>query len=439
MGANSTTTRQVITREHKRQVIAQGQRGPKGDPGSGGGGGSASTTLTRSPEVLGEYFLLSLVDASAFNSEELPVYLRNGEDSISGQIAGTHEDDPDDCAENQVLVHPWSGGSGTSGDPTQIPEGTLVTFSGRPGVDGNNGIGPVEMVGNIADIGSAFIINFAGLGDLGGSFGALFSLNEWIQTDDGNGNSLRARVSVAQSSTGSITVAKAGATINGNPTLITGCIVTIANGLDGAPGAPGDPGTPGDPGAKGDKGDKGDQGDPGTPGAGGIVLPYSNIGYYTQAFNNTSNQSVVNGTLTARRTVIEADITLAQLMVLALGTGVHLRVGVFADTGGLPDTLIVDAGQIDVSGSGEPTVASSEMLPAGVYWFASEVQGGDASLQCTAGGNAYFGLVPIQHPYNTGPINAFSRPGTGGALPATWGATYNEVNGGVPIIWFKTT
>lgn len=109
----------------------------------------------------------------------------------------------------------------------------------------------------------------------------------------------------------------------------------------------------------------------------------------------------------------------------------RVRMGIYADNGGLPGALIVDGGPVDYTDPGvRVSVSISQPLVRGWYWIAGCTQTGEAQFR-GAGVNANPSYSQLASDY--GFVSWYQASGTHtGALPAnpTWVA---GTNFGVPL------
>lgn len=89
-----------------------------------------------------------------------------------------------------------------------------------------------------------------------------------------------------------------------------------------------------------------------------------------------------------------------------------VRLGIFRDTAGLPDALIIDAGTIDSTGAGFKEIVISQSLAPGLHYLAACAQGGAPGV---AGCEV---LSPM--PLNTGSYTSstYIQPAVAGGFPA---------------------
>jgi hypothetical protein len=163
--------------------------------------------------------------------------------------------------------------------------------------------------------------------------------------------------------------------------------------------------------------------------------------WYTFPGGGNAQNTATNGWLSASPIYIAQPVTVSNLAIVSVAglAGSLARLGIYRDTNGQPDVLMVDGGTVDSSGVGAFGVTLSTVLTAGWYWLAVAAQG-SAGLKCTStvGGNAERGIgwgVP-----STGPGGLYESAGVlnlgpiSGALPSPWGAT-RVLHTTVPFVW----
>lgn len=119
--------------------------------------------------------------------------------------------------------------------------------------------------------------------------------------------------------------------------------------------------------------------------------------------------------------------------VVTTGAGSATRLGIYNDSDGKPDTLLLDAGTVDSSTStGFKEATISQVLNNAWYWLVCVAQGGVAPNVrdlITIHQGAWLGDTSVP----TAQKLVYYRDTVSGALPATWGATVNTLNY-VPLI-----
>lgn len=161
--------------------------------------------------------------------------------------------------------------------------------------------------------------------------------------------------------------------------------------------------------------------------------------FYAPSFAATTNNAPAANTLIAQPFYVPASQTFTKLTVVCT-TGVAAttaRMGIYSDTSGKPDALVIDAGTVATTGSGNKSVTfgTPQTLAAGWYWLCVVSQGGAPTYQASTGNNVVqVGEVPTTDPFNNGPAHGYSQGSVSGALPSPWGATATPLQI-APIVW----
>lgn len=100
-------------------------------------------------------------------------------------------------------------------------------------------------------------------------------------------------------------------------------------------------------------------------------------------------------------------------------TGSTVRLGIYADSGGLPGALLVDAGTVDTATAGDKVLTIAQTLSRGRYWVAAVAQGGAPTLGTVTGVSPYVGKPTVS---GSGHTAAYHVTGVTGALPGSFGA-----------------
>lgn len=157
--------------------------------------------------------------------------------------------------------------------------------------------------------------------------------------------------------------------------------------------------------------------------------------YYGGAYTLGSNGALTQNTLYAIPFWVGPPQTFTKIVVASLGVASsHVRVGIYADDGtSKPGNLIVDAGQLDTSTSGEKT-ATINVTVSGLIWVAGVAQ--DAAASTTRMGGTFSPFLGHVSSYAQGPSLAYSQGSITGALPNPWGSTYTDVTAAntVPLV-----
>lgn len=165
-------------------------------------------------------------------------------------------------------------------------------------------------------------------------------------------------------------------------------------------------------------------------------LPYRTGGtfYYAPQHGVESAVALVAGTLYAIPFFVPVATTFDSIGVVASGAtaSAACRLGIYADSGGVPAGLTLDAGQVAAATGGFKTIAISQALAAGWYWLACAMQGANGLLFLTPSGSGVTS-VPSSAP-GAGLISGYAQTGVAGALPSPWGATKTET-ARCPVVW----
>lgn len=187
-----------------------------------------------------------------------------------------------------------------------------------------------------------------------------------------------------------------------------------------------------------------------TPSAGGgglpLQLPIADGRYYTTPFaaNIQADFYSNNNILSAIPFVVGEAKTWTALgtqFSTAGGVGALARIGIYTDSGGYPDALVVDSGNLDISSPGVQEVTISEALDANTwYWLAININdpdetgfayGFDSNSAVFAG--FVFGINNSEGEL----VTCVAKNSTFGALPDPFpaGGNYDLVS---PYIWLRT-
>lgn len=150
------------------------------------------------------------------------------------------------------------------------------------------------------------------------------------------------------------------------------------------------------------------------------------------------SQTTIALTINVLRAVpypIRFPITIDKLGIeVTSGTTGNIRIGIYnSDANGMPNSLIVDSGEIAISGTGAKIVNVNVNLAPGLYWWAYNT---DTANTLRALSNMYhaIGYGPTFGASFVGSIATIAR--TYQALPSSFGAATFS-NPGHPIIFFR--
>lgn len=159
--------------------------------------------------------------------------------------------------------------------------------------------------------------------------------------------------------------------------------------------------------------------------------------FYTHSFaTNGSVGGLTQDRLFAIPAIIGASKSFDRIALVTTGTaGTTCRLGIYADSNGRPGSLIVDAGTVDTSGFGQLAATISVTL-SGVVWLACVSNGGAAAVGRM--GNHVNPMIGNSDFYSNGTAAGYSQNGITGALPSSWGTTYNvELATSIPQLFLR--
>lgn len=227
-----------------------------------------------------------------------------------------------------------------------------------------------------------------------------------------------------------------GATGPTGPTGATGVGATGPTGATGTAGTDGVTGATGPTGATGTTGATGGTGPTGPTGAAGLAnfLPFRTGGtfQYLPSFGATSTLAPVLGVLYGIPFYVPSSTTFTKITLLVT-TGIasgSARLGIYSDTSGKPDAIVIDAGTVATTASADATITfgTPQTLAAGWYWLAAVCQTAAATLTSMSGNNVnQISGVPVTGSIRAvGPQHAYSQTGITSTLPSPWGATTTQ-------------
>jgi hypothetical protein len=104
-----------------------------------------------------------------------------------------------------------------------------------------------------------------------------------------------------------------------------------------------------------------------------------------------------NNTIQFLPTYVPNDVTISEVSAEVTGSGGTgtFRFGIYkADDLGKPDMLLVDFGSVTTGGTtGVKSIAVSQYLPKGFYWFALALDGANQTTRGISSGNGYLGFA----------------------------------------------
>jgi hypothetical protein len=164
------------------------------------------------------------------------------------------------------------------------------------------------------------------------------------------------------------------------------------------------------------------------PAAGQYLAPYMRAGLYYATAGTTTTTSPPNQSLRVTPLYVPRALTLDRIgldVTTAGQAGAVIRLGIYADDGGYPGALVLDAGTIAGDAVATPEITIAQALAIGVYWLGACVQNAattQPTVRALAGGQLVFPASTGTAAANTSGAG-FQQTNVAGALPATFTAT----------------
>jgi hypothetical protein len=151
----------------------------------------------------------------------------------------------------------------------------------------------------------------------------------------------------------------------------------------------------------------------------GVYYPAFGLGALTQV-------TLASGFMYGTPFYVPTPCTLAEIAITTAGgvAGTNARIGIYADSAGVPGALVKDYGAVNVAGVGAVSAFSSTVLAVGWYWFAAASQGGGMRVTCAGPASPYGTLstmIPTTGPTSIAMLYSLVKTGVTGALPTPWG------------------
>jgi hypothetical protein len=122
--------------------------------------------------------------------------------------------------------------------------------------------------------------------------------------------------------------------------------------------------------------------------------------------------------------------------------GIHARVGIYSSdpSTGLPDALIIDAGELDFSSTGDKEITISQELDGNtLYWLACVMEASAVaecrSIDFVPNNLFFYGADDAAGSSLTSEVVATQAYGS---LPSSFGAASFTSSGSAPLIWLRT-
>jgi hypothetical protein len=178
-----------------------------------------------------------------------------------------------------------------------------------------------------------------------------------------------------------------------------------------------------------------------------LQLPIQNGRYYRAVNADESTSAVTtdtfDGQIVATPFIASQSKTWTKIgMTCATdAAGIHARVGIYSSdpSTGLPDALIIDAGELDFSSTGDKEITISQELDGNtLYWLACVMEA-SAVAECSSmdfGPNNlfFYGGDEAAGSYPTEVVATQAY----GALPSSFGTASFSSSGDAPLIWLRT-
>lgn len=136
-----------------------------------------------------------------------------------------------------------------------------------------------------------------------------------------------------------------------------------------------------------------------------------------------SSWATSTGFMKAAPIYVPANLTFDRIAcrVTASGTaGALVRLGIYSsNAAGLPDALVLDAGQVSSASTGTKEITISQALTAGKYWLVAVGQSAGCTLRADSGMRQHY----YQATYAADDMDSFEQSGVTGALPSTFTGT----------------
>jgi len=155
-----------------------------------------------------------------------------------------------------------------------------------------------------------------------------------------------------------------------------------------------------------------------------LILPGSQFttGYsYGPQSGAVSSTAATQSQLHAYPLIINKSSQAFDRIGITVSTGAAsstVRLGIYNDSSALPGTVLLDAGTIDASTTGDKTITITQTLTRGRWWIVGVAQGGAPTLNTVTGVNPHVGKPTAGA---SGHNIAYHVTGVTGALPSPFG------------------
>jgi hypothetical protein len=155
----------------------------------------------------------------------------------------------------------------------------------------------------------------------------------------------------------------------------------------------------------------------------------------------TSGGILANGTLYSTPFIAGKSTGFDRIAIYSNGVASSsIRLGIYEDNNGKPGNLILDAGLVDCSTTGEKLITINQTL-SGLAWLCAVTNNAASIRGISNATTAYFS--PIIGDSDLGITTrggvGYSQSSITGTLPSTWGSTYTVIKGNIacPFIFLR--
>lgn len=171
-----------------------------------------------------------------------------------------------------------------------------------------------------------------------------------------------------------------------------------------------------------------------------VKPPFRTALYYGSWDGAMGTVAVVKSTQYATPFYVPETVTADRIGVLVTGVAnTSVNLSIYNDTAGVPDTLVVDAGNVASTSTAFVEKTISQSLVRGWYWLACAAQSSDASncsIFCNTSANVASTVLPVAAPFSGFTAGGYATTGVTGAAPSPWGATKTET-ARVPVMFLR--
>jgi len=166
--------------------------------------------------------------------------------------------------------------------------------------------------------------------------------------------------------------------------------------------------------------------------------PFVSGQYYSHfAGGGSSTGSLSANTLIGVPIFIGGSQAVTEIGIEVTGAGAGgtvIRLGIYSDSGGVPGSLLLDAGTVAADSAAVKTIAITQTLDPGWYFLALNTDSAATVRICN------ISIVPSilgASSSSAGSTVYYTRSLAYGALPATFGSVTRVTSGNCPRIWLR--